>query len=153
MLHNNSVDVSVEGQHEDCRSDNGGKVQENQVVVIHNFYKVTGFQCKGNTVIMPSKQRKKSNDCTSHPAHCYYPCKRKEYELYIEIYHSLFLITTTTSVNLVTNEKYGECVPIQVSETISYLCNCIYCMFRFRVTEGQQGFMFFSSCVDIERIL
>lgn len=67
LLHDDSVNVRVEGRHQQRRSDDGGEVQKDQVVVVHDLHEEAGKAARRAGV--PAEQRQEAHRGASHPTH------------------------------------------------------------------------------------
>lgn len=67
LLHDDPVNMRVEGRHQQRRRDDGGEVQEDQVVVVHDLHEEAGEAARGAGV--PAEQRQEAHGGPGHPAH------------------------------------------------------------------------------------
>lgn len=59
--------MRVEGRHQQRWCDDGGEVEEYQVVVVHDLNEEAGEAARGSGV--PAEQREEAHSGASHPAH------------------------------------------------------------------------------------
>lgn len=66
LFNNDSVDVCIEGSEQHAGRHNGGEVEEQQVVVVHDLDEVAAGHVGAG---VPAEQRQKPHARARHPAH------------------------------------------------------------------------------------
>jgi len=76
LFNDHPVDVRVEAQHQESRGDNCGKVEEDEVVVVHHLDEEALLVVLELRVV-PTEERQEAHYRPSHPAHRYDDCKER----------------------------------------------------------------------------